>query len=258
VLKVLWSIQQVEGDRDTTTETSVLVRSTFPNFRKNRGALLKEACTHIIHTMVQFNSESTTPSRGISSASINATRIFFFLATIITITTTLRLLHNLEVSVSPKTSTLKIPSPPVSDGGGTVGSIICPSAMNLFANKTKLKEFIAKNVHYHRHGGNLESIDKYLNSHMQSSLDRLGLQFFPNNDSNKPVSNIAEYLKTYYQNNNVPRGGYGQPLPGKFSTDPESRHQALFENRWINVLEPSTMERFTAGIVLLALNVQIR
>jgi len=96
---------------------------------------------------------------------------------------TLRLLLNLELSqhygISPKTSTLKIPPPPVSDGGGTVGSIICPSAMNLFANKTKLKEFIAKNVHYHRHGGNLESIDMYLNSHMQSSLDRLGLQFFP-------------------------------------------------------------------------------
>lgn len=55
-------------------------------------------------------------------------------------------------------------------------------------------------------------------------------------------------METYYQNNNVPRGGYGQPLPGKFSTDPEFRHQALYEKRWINVLEPSTMERFTAGI----------
>ena len=140
-------------------------------------------------------------------------------------------------------------------GGSSSVINICPSALKLFANTTKLKESIAKNIHYHQHGGNLESIDRYLNSHMQSSLDRLGLQFFPKDDgkegsspSDKPVSDITEHLKAYYKNNKVPRGGYGQPLPGQFSGEMRLIRQTLFENRWINVLEPTTSERFTAGI----------
>ena len=55
--------------------------------------------------MVQFN--SSTPSRGTSSASINATRIFFLVAFFTSglgLFATLRLVHNLEVSTSPKSN----------------------------------------------------------------------------------------------------------------------------------------------------------
>ena len=55
--------------------------------------------------MVQFN--SSTPSRGASSASINATRIFFlaaFFTSGLGLFATLRLVHNLEVSTSPKSN----------------------------------------------------------------------------------------------------------------------------------------------------------
>jgi len=128
---------------------------------------------------------------------------------------------------------------------------ICPSAIKLFANTTELEYAIQKNVHYHQQGGNLHSIEKYLNSHMQSTLDRLGVQFSPKDNLNKPVPNAIEHLKEYYKNNKVSRGGYGQPLPGQLSSPSSSGQifrEALFEKRWINVIEPSTRQRFFAGI----------
>ena len=132
---------------------------------------------------------------------------------------------------------------------------ICASALNLFANTTELELAIQKNVHFHQHGGNLHSIEQYLNSHMQSTLDRLGVQFSPNDNgdpnNNKPVSNAIEYLNGYYAKNEVKRGGYGRPLPGKYNSPSDGGRifqHTLFEKRWINVLEPSTVERFVAGI----------
>ncbi len=86
---------------------------------------------------------------------------------------------------------------------------------------------------------------------MQSTLDRLGVQFRPNDNYDKPVSDAIAHLNDYYSKNKVKRGGYGQPLPGKYSS-PSDRgrifRQTLFEKRWINVLEPSTGKRFDAGI----------
>ena len=128
---------------------------------------------------------------------------------------------------------------------------ICSSALKLFSSKTEIELAIQKNVNFHRHGGNLYSIEQYLNSHMQSTLDRLGVKFSPNDDLNKPVPNAIEHLNEYYKNTKVARNGYGQPLPGKLSS-PSSRDKifrsALFEERWINVIEPSTSQRFSVGI----------
>lgn len=127
---------------------------------------------------------------------------------------------------------------------------ICPSALKLFTNKTKLELAIESNIHFHQHGGNLHSIEQYLNSHMQSTLDRLGVQFTPGK-SNNPVPDAIGHLNDYYRKNPVKRGGYGQPLPGSFySASDHGRifQQTFFEKRWINVLEPSTGDRFWAGI----------
>ena len=70
---------------------------------------------------------------------------------------------------------------------------ICPSALKLFTNKTKLELAIESNIHFHQHGGNLHSIEQYLNSHMQSTLDRLGVQFTPGK-SNNPVPDAIGHL----------------------------------------------------------------
>ncbi len=144
--------------------------------------------------------------------------------------------------------------PPARHSTGTGGANkinICPSALNLFSNMTELQQAIDKNIHFHQHGGNLRSIETYFNRHMQSTIDRLGLKFSPNDNNDEPVSNVIDHLNEYYSKNKVKRGGYGQPLPGKFSSPSDNGRtfrQTLFEKRWINVLEPSTWERFEAAI----------
>jgi len=127
--------------------------------------------------------------------------------------------------------------------------IICPSALKLFDNATEVVIAIANNIQFHQRGGNLHSIEKYLNSHMGSTLRSLNVQFTPKGEKN-PTENAVEYLQDYYEKNNVARGGYGQPLPGALSSKYGNNiiNQVLFEKRWINVVEPPILGRFDAGV----------
>ena len=83
----------------------------------------------------------------------------------------------------------------------------------------------------------------------QNTLDTLGIQFTPNGESD-PAKNAMTYLEGYYKHNKVARGGYGQPLPGTLkSTHGDGLVRgALFESRWINVIEPPRLERYDAGL----------
>jgi len=67
-------------------------------------------------------------------------------------------------------------------GFGTVdsGKSVCKSAIKLFKNMTELRLAIDRQIEFHQRGGNLISIEKYLNDQMQSTLDRLELEFVPN------------------------------------------------------------------------------
>ena len=126
---------------------------------------------------------------------------------------------------------------------------ICPSAVKLFHNVTELRLAIEENTNFHQRGGNLHSIESYLNSHQQSTLDALGIQFLPDGEKN-PANNAIQHLSEYYKNHQIKRGGYGQPLPGKLlskNNDNQMIKKALFENRWINVLEPPSRQRYFAG-----------
>lgn len=129
------------------------------------------------------------------------------------------------------------------------GHVLCPSAIMLFDNTTELEEAIASNINFHQRGGNLRSIERYLNRHQQNTLDMLGIRFIPHGQL-KATSNAMKYLRDYFTSNGAERGGYGQPLPGKYSAKHgvEVIHNVLAEDRWINVIEPATRERFAAGI----------
>ena len=84
---------------------------------------------------------------------------------------------------------------------------------------------------------------------MSSTLQSLNVQFTPNGQE-KPTGDAIHYLQDYYKKNTVARGGYGQPLPGALSSTSHENSiikKALFENRWINVIEPPRLDRFTAG-----------
>lgn len=127
---------------------------------------------------------------------------------------------------------------------------ICSSALHLFDNITELHWAIDNNIQFHQRGGNLASIEKYLNKNMQSTLDDLQIQFTPNG-ARTPERNAIEYLHDYSKESAVKRGGYGQPLPGSLSSakyGPNIIKDALFEKRWINVIEPPKRDRFYAGM----------
>lgn len=130
-------------------------------------------------------------------------------------------------------------------------NIICPSALKLFNNTTQLLEMIEKQTRFHRFGGNLASIEAFLNENMQSTLDRLHIRFEPKSHKKKSsgeplVENAIEYLNEYFKTHNTNRGGYGQPLPGKFSGT--NADEGLTGKRWIDVLEDPTNRRFEVSM----------
>jgi len=136
--------------------------------------------------------------------------------------------------------------------GDHSNSIICPSAVNLFDQSSdNIDIMIEKAKDFHQRGGNLVSIENYLNGQMQSTLDKQNLKFeFDKNIDQQPLSTdrAIHDLKLYYQTHNVPRGGYGQPLPGKWTGENARKKGPLFENRWINVIETDTADRFKVAI----------
>lgn len=139
--------------------------------------------------------------------------------------------HEFTIPVNGRTTTASSSTP------------ICPSALELFDNITSLETMIEKAKDFHQRGGNLISIEKYLNSHVQKTLDNLNIQFVPNG---KPAAKAVPFLKEYYKTTKVKRGGYGQPLPGKYTGD--NVKKVLMEDRWIDVIEPATSERFLVSV----------
>ena len=85
-------------------------------------------------------------------------------------------------------------------------SFICPSALKLFKNITELRIAIDIQIQFHQRGGNLASIENYLNDQMQSTLDRLGIEFVPKEEDQHDLPSI-EYLQQYYKSHEVKRGG---------------------------------------------------
>jgi hypothetical protein len=88
------------------------------------------------------------------------------------------------------------------------GSYICPSALNLFNNITELRGAIDSQIQFHQRGGNLASITNYLNDQMQSTLDRLEIEFVPKQqeDGRQQLPSV-QYLQQYYKTHKVKRGG---------------------------------------------------
>ncbi|KAL7462199.1 hypothetical protein ACHAXS_002589 [Conticribra weissflogii] len=157
--------------------------------------------------------------------------------------TILKLLQQENFSTSDVTSNPHFDEPSSEQNG--LNYNICPSALRLFDNRTELINVIEKQIHFHRKGGNLASIEEYLNKHMQNTVDRLGVEFIPEGET-LPVNDSIKYLQDYYKSHQVKRGGYGQPLPGKLRG--ENVDKVLFEKRWFDVIEPYTSERYRASM----------
>jgi hypothetical protein len=106
-------------------------------------------------------------------------------------------------------------------------------------------------VQFHQKGGNLKSVQKFMDGSIDYTLDNLDLQFIPKErrdqaDDGDVPKKATEYLKTYYEQHPSPRQGYGEPLPGVWSNQ---KHKALFNERLIDVMERREgWEKWDAGL----------
>jgi hypothetical protein len=80
---------------------------------------------------------------------------------------------------------------------------ICPSAVKLFdqSSSNSIEIMIEKAKYFHQRGGNLVSIENYLNGQMQNTLDKQDLKFkFNKNINQQPLSTdrTIHDLNLYY------------------------------------------------------------
>lgn len=128
----------------------------------------------------------------------------------------------------------------------------CPRATEYF-EKAALDKAAKEKEEFHKLGGSLQSVRDFRDQSMESTLKRLNIDFIPHGESEPQP--LLSYLSKYNAEHYDPRGGYGQPLPGKFVQNhpaandeqqgktimtPDKRQEhipALFEDRWIEPLE---------------------
>eukprot|EP00559_Dactyliosolen_fragilissimus_P002512 CAMPEP_0184866304 /NCGR_PEP_ID=MMETSP0580-20130426/21786_1 /TAXON_ID=1118495 /ORGANISM="Dactyliosolen fragilissimus" /LENGTH=291 /DNA_ID=CAMNT_0027365925 /DNA_START=238 /DNA_END=1110 /DNA_ORIENTATION=- len=107
-----------------------------------------------------------------------------------------------------------------------------------------------KAENFHNGGGNMKTIDKYLNEQMDKTFEMLNIKFKPQDshvELNKTESITDKLLELYKTNDIHKRGGYDQRKPpGLFET---SNTAYLPERDRLDVIEPSnTLDRWIAGL----------
>jgi hypothetical protein len=129
---------------------------------------------------------------------------------------------------------------------------LCPGTTDYF-DIQELHSSIDKAITFHNHGGNIQAVQALLNDNIDVTVQKLGAKFVPTAAAKKHkgeiatgTHNVTQYLQEYYAKHPDPRGGYGQPLPGKYDkVDP-----LIIEGRYVEVAEPSgrTRERWDASV----------
>jgi len=126
---------------------------------------------------------------------------------------------------------------------------ICPGSLNLLNTDDvgALRAAYDAAEAFHNRGGGLKNIETYLNSHIDDTLKRLDVQYFPKGsgsplqDNESVKINIRESLKA---NDHKEAGGYDQrKIPGSFSPNKNKMHE-----RHVDVLEPFNLERWEFGL----------
>jgi hypothetical protein len=123
--------------------------------------------------------------------------------------------------------------------------IPCQAALSYFTQES-LEVAIQKALDFHVKGGNLKSVQLFKDRAIDGTLEKLALQFIPDEKKEEPTKEVTAYLRQYYGSHYDSRGGYGRPLPGKYSTED---HKMLSGSRWIDVTEPGEGRlKWDAGI----------
>ena len=141
------------------------------------------------------------------------------------------------------------------------------------SNMTGISEAVDAADKYHSLGGSLKAVQEYLDRQIAPTLDRLDITYQPkrmttpdkNNNNNNNNQNdlvvlpVDEYLRQYFDTHDVPRGGYGQPLPLTYQSKEhkdtnnnavlqKSLHKDRVQHRWMDVMEPWSYGRFQVAV----------
>lgn len=154
---------------------------------------------------------------------------------------------------------------------------LCPHVNSLYGGNQSLLQYlensVQESIRFHQFGGSLKSVQRYLDSQVPDTIRRLGLGYEQMDPSKQKeimkgvspeTTPAVEYIREYYRRNNVPRGGYGQPLPIRFTDHTNvGRHDAstptpkdhhslvkhvLYGERWMDVLETWSSSRYDAAV----------
>merc|ERR1711865_11399 len=88
----------------------------------------------------------------------------------------------------------------------------CRNSVATQLTQVALREAIQAARDFHTLGGNLKAIEIYLNNLINPTYTKLGVTYHENGVS---VSDVVQSVKA--TRGSVKRGGYGQPLKGKFT-----------------------------------------
>ena len=133
------------------------------------------------------------------------------------------------------------------------GANVCNHAISMFPDDSTIQSAFSEAENFHNRGGNLKSVQLYLDKQIPFTYGTLGMSYIPENKASPRVlpgdKDISSIIKEeMVAKDEKKRGGYDQGLlPGRF--DP--RHEALHtrrERRWIDVLEPNAIDRWLAAI----------
>jgi Methyltransferase domain len=109
----------------------------------------------------------------------------------------------------------------------------CPSLSSYF-EMTALQLKTEENIDFHQRGGNLKSVQNFLDGAIDTTLDKHDIKFIPQGET-QGVRKASQHLKQFYQTNPSKRRGYGEALPGKYS---DENPKIVYEKRYIDVIEP--------------------
>lgn len=130
---------------------------------------------------------------------------------------------------------------------------ICPYTKHLFTSIGDLESAFKELEQFHNGGGNLKTIETFLNEQMDPTLKLLGVTFTPNG-SNGPIppekSTMKTIKKLFAKQDKNKRGGYDQrTIPGTYTSDPNMkalRGQKFYH--FFDVIEPDKQARWKKGL----------
>ncbi|KAL3944596.1 MAG: hypothetical protein SGBAC_001308 [Bacillariaceae sp.] len=130
----------------------------------------------------------------------------------------------------------------------STGNNVCPQALSLLKGNSSMMASIHEGLElFHNGGRNLKLVEEYLNSHMDASIERLHMKYYPEGQSEPlPGAGVTSHIiEAQKKLDKHKRGGYDQrKLPGHFKTVDGKELQDFR----VDSIEPFTAQRWHIGL----------